>query len=127
MICSTISVNMLPSAMQGDASKSKPCSSKTGDDNNEFEEMVGASKLISSTFPLIGSIQICSALRRGVQILSQAESGSLQSQDQHHQGESVCDNMKGISRVLKNAAQLKPAIDNLMRKVIEITIWQVSG
>ena len=81
MICSTILVNMLPSAMQEDAPESKPCSFKTGNDNNEFEEMVGASKLISSTFPLIGCIQICSALRRGVQILSEAESGSLQSQD----------------------------------------------
>ena len=53
---SIISANMLPSATQGDAPKRIPCSSKTGDDNNEFEEMVGAPKLILSIFPLIGCI-----------------------------------------------------------------------
>ena len=124
---SIISANMLPSATQGDASERRPCSSKTGDDNNEFEEMVGASKLISSIFPLIGCIQIHSALGRGVQLLSEGELGSLQNQRQHSQGKSEPENLKGIGGVPKNAAQLKPAIDNLIRKVIEITIRQVSG
>ena len=78
MICSIISANMLPSATQGDAFERNPCSSKTGDDNNEFEEIVGVSKLILSIFPSIGCVQIHSALRRGVQLLSKGESGSLQ-------------------------------------------------
>ena len=49
---------MLPSVTQGDALKRNSCSSKIGDDNNKFKEMVGVSKLILSIFPLIGYVQI---------------------------------------------------------------------
>ena len=112
---------MQPSAMQGDVPERKPYTSKTGDDM--FDEMVCTSKEISSIFPLIGCTQIHSALRRGVQLLSEAESGPLKNQGQR---KSAPELMEGISRVPKNAAQLKPVIEKLMCKVIGITIWQVS-
>jgi hypothetical protein len=63
-----------------------------------------------------------SAFWKGVELLSEPESDSVQSQGQNVEGESTSKRMEGISRVPKNVTQLKPALNELMRKVIMITI-----
>jgi hypothetical protein len=68
-----------------------------------------------------------SAFRRGVELLSEPESDSVQSQGQTVEGhsKSTFEHIEGIGKVPKNAPQLKPVIDKLMRKVIIIAIRSV--
>jgi hypothetical protein len=68
---------MLPSTMQAEVPENKPCSSETGD--AKFEEIVHASKLIPLVLPLIGCLQMHSAFRKGVELLSGPESDPIQS------------------------------------------------
>jgi hypothetical protein len=65
-----------------------------------------------------------SAFRRGAELLSEPESGSVQSQGQtvETSGKSAAEHIEGIGGVPKNAAQLKPVINELMRKVIMIAL-----
>jgi hypothetical protein len=67
---------------------------------------------------------MCSAFRRGVELLNKPESDTVQSQGQTVEGysKSTSEHMEDIGRVPKNAAQLEPVIDKLMRKVIMIAI-----
>lgn len=69
---------------------------------------------------------MCSAFKRGVELLSEPESDSVQHQGQAAEGSSrfssSYEHMEGISGVPKNATQLEPIIDELMRKVIMIAI-----
>ena len=64
-----------------------------------------------------------SAFKRGVEILSEPESDSVQ-----RQGETADNSNKSASGYMevgwvpKNVTQLKPVIDKLMRKVIMIAI-----
>jgi len=111
--------------MQVEVPENKPCSSETGDD--KFEEMVRASKLIPLLFPLIGCLQMRSAFRKGVELLSEPESDPIQSHGTtgEHPGESPSQHMEGIGRIPKDAVQLKPVIDQLMRKVISIAFRSV--
>jgi hypothetical protein len=67
-----------------------------------------------------------SAFRRGVELLSEPESDSVQSEGKSA-GKSASEQMEGIDRVPKNVAQLKPIIDKLMCKVIVIAVWPVSA
>lgn len=64
------------------------------------------------------------AFRRGVELLNELESDTVQSQGQTIEGcsKSTSEHMGGIGRIPKNAAQLEPVIDKLMRKVIMIAI-----
>lgn len=63
-----------------------------------------------------------SAFKRGVELLSERESDSVQHQRQAADGlggsSSSFEHMEGISGVPKNATQLKPIINELLRKVI---------
>ena len=59
-----------------------------------------------------------SAFRRGVELLSEPELDSAQSQVQR--SKSAPKDMKGINGVPKNVTQLKPVIDKLMQRVIAI-------
>jgi hypothetical protein len=63
------------------------------------------------------------AFMRGVELLSEQELDSVQSQGQHVKYSP--ENMEGIGGlgVPKNAVALKTCIDPLMRQVIVITIW----
>lgn len=90
---------------------------------DEFEEMVRASKLFLF-IALIGCQKMRSALSRGVELLSEPELGSVQTQEQTEEnpGKSSSDNKEVIGGVPKNAAQLKPVLDKLKRKVIIVTI-----
>ncbi len=67
-----------------------------------------------------------SAFKRGVELLSKPESDSIQCQGQAAEGPSrslsSSEHIEGINGVPKNATQLKPIIDELMHKVIMITI-----
>jgi len=68
-----------------------------------------------------------SAFKRGVELLSEPESDSVQGQGRtvENPSESEFEHMEGISGVPKNVTQLKPIIDKLMCKVIMITILPV--
>ena len=65
-----------------------------------------------------------SAFCRGVELLSASGSDCVQSQGTTVESspKSVSEHMEGISGVPKNVTQLKPVIDQLMRKVMMITI-----
>ena len=65
-----------------------------------------------------------SAIRRGLELLNEPESDSVQSRGQtvEAHSKSTFEHMEGIGRVPKNAAQLKPVIDKLISKVIMIVI-----
>jgi hypothetical protein len=69
---------------------------------------------------------MCSAFKRGIELLSEQESDSVQSQRNSGDGESstlpVPEHIEGVVRVPKNVTQLKPLIQKLMRKVIVIAI-----
>jgi hypothetical protein len=93
----------------------KPCSSKTSDD--EFKEMVHASKLIPFLLPLIGCLQIRSAFRKGVELLSGPESDPIQSHGTTRESpsKSPSENMEGIGRIPEDSIQLKPDIDKCER------------
>jgi hypothetical protein len=112
------SADMLQSTMKEVAPERNPLFSETDDDR--FEEMVRTSKLIPFLLLLIRCLQMRSAFRRGLEILSDAESGSVQSQGKP--GKSVPKHIDGICGVPKNVAQLKPVFDKLMQKVIAIAI-----
>jgi hypothetical protein len=58
-----------------------------------------------------------SAFWRGIERLGMPESDSLQCQGENS-GKSTSEHMEGISGVPKNVTQLKPVIDQLVRKVI---------
>jgi hypothetical protein len=61
-----------------------------------------------------------SAFARGIELLSEPESSSAQSQEQtvESPSKSASEHMEGISGVPKNVTQLKPVINELMRKVV---------
>jgi hypothetical protein len=63
-----------------------------------------------------------SAFRRGVDLLSETESDSVQSQGQtvESPSKSTSEHMEGVCGVPKNVTQLKPFINKLMSKVIMI-------
>jgi hypothetical protein len=65
-----------------------------------------------------------SAFRRGVELLSEPESDSSQSQEQtvENPRESASERMEGSGGVPKNVTRLKPVLDKLLRKVIMIAI-----
>ena len=67
-----------------------------------------------------------SAFKRGVELLSEPESDSVQYQGQATEGpsrsSSSSEHIEGINGVPKNATQLKPIINELMHKVIMIAI-----
>jgi hypothetical protein len=63
-----------------------------------------------------------SAFWKGVELLSEPESDSVQSEGQNLETESTSKRMEGIGRVPKNVTQLKPVVNELMRKVIMIAI-----
>jgi hypothetical protein len=60
-----------------------------------------------------------SAFWRGIEVLSVPESDSVESQTQmvEESGKSVSERMEGAGKVPKNVTQLKPVIDQLIRKV----------
>ena len=62
------------------------------------------------------------AFWKGVELLGEPKSGSAQSREQPFTAEtppeSTSEHTEGICGVPKNVAQLKPAIDELIRKVI---------
>ena len=70
-----------------------------------------------------------SAFRRGVEILNDRASDSVQNQGNPtgNPGKPAPENLEGISVVPKNVTQLKPVIDKLMQKVISIAIRPVSA
>ena len=65
-----------------------------------------------------------SAFWRGIELLEAPESDSVQSQGEtiDNTGKSRSECMEGISGVPKNAVQLKPVMDQLIHKVMVITI-----
>ena len=70
-----------------------------------------------------------SAFWRGVELLGAPESDPAQIQGQtiENYGKSISQHMEAAGRVPKNVTQLKLAIDNLLYKVITITLWLVSA
>jgi hypothetical protein len=60
-----------------------------------------------------------SAVTRGVKLLSELESDSVQRQGEiaENSSKSASEYMEGVGWVPKNMTQLKPVIDKLMRKV----------
>ena len=70
---------------------------------------------------------MCSAFKRGVELLSEPESNSVQSQTKtvENPSKSASEYLEGISGILKDAIQLKLVMDKLMRKVILIVICPV--
>ena len=64
---------------------------------------------------------MCSAFRRGLELLSELESDSVQGQSLGSLRESSFEDLKGIG-VPKNVTQLEPVISKLMHKVIIILI-----
>ena len=64
---------------------------------------------------------MCSAFRRGLELLSEPESDSIQGQSSGSLRESSFEDLEGIG-VPKNVTQLEPVISKLMRKVIIIPI-----
>jgi len=70
-----------------------------------------------------------SAFKTGIEFLSEPEPGSVQSQgkpvDSSRISASEC--IEGIDGVPKNVDQLRPFINELMRKVIAIAIRPVSA
>jgi hypothetical protein len=64
---------------------------------------------------------MCSAFRRGVELLSEPKSDSVQGQSSGSLRESSSENLEGIG-VPKNVTQLEPDISKLMCKVIIIPI-----
>jgi len=105
----------------------KPCSSEASDD--EFEEMVRGSELIPFLLPLIGCLQIRSAFRKGVEILSGPESDPSQSRGTtgESRDNSPSKNVEDIGRIPNDSIQLKPVIDKLMQKVIAIAFRSISA
>ena len=69
-----------------------------------------------------------SAFCRGIELLSEQESGSVQSQEKvvENPPKSTSEYMEGISGVPKNVTQLKPILGELMHKVIVAAIWPIS-
>jgi hypothetical protein len=65
-----------------------------------------------------------SAFKRGIELLSEPESDSAQSQGKTMESASkyASECLEGVGGVPKNVTQLKPAIDKLMSKAIMITI-----
>ena len=65
-----------------------------------------------------------SAFKRGVELLSESESDTVQSQGKTVEvpGKSAAEHTEGIGRAPKNLTQLKPVINELMRKVNMIAI-----
>jgi hypothetical protein len=61
-----------------------------------------------------------SAFKRGIELLSEPESNSVQSRGKPVEGssKSASENMEGIVGVPKNVTQLKPVFNELMRKVM---------
>ena len=70
---------------------------------------------------------MCSAFKRGVELLSKPESNSVQSQMKtvENPSKSVSEYLEGISGILKDVIQLKLVIDKLICKVILIAICPV--
>jgi len=70
---------------------------------------------------------MCSAFKRGVELLSEPESNSVQSQMKtvENPSKSASEYLEGISGIPKDVIQLKLVIDKLMRKVILIAICPV--
>jgi len=64
------------------------------------------------------------AFCRGIELLSTQESGSIQIQGKAVEAppKFALEHMEGISGVPKNITQLRPILDELMRKVIVIAI-----
>ena len=118
-----LTCNDMPSTMKELTPERNPLFSEADDDT--FEEMVCTFKLISFPFPLIRYMQMCSAFRSGVKILSDLELDSiLQSKGKPtgDPGRSAPEDMEGIGRVPNKVAQLKHVLDKLTQKVILITI-----
>jgi len=69
------------------------------------------------------------AFKRGVELLSEPESDSIQSQGQtiENLSKSGFEDLEGISGVPKIVTQLKPVLNKLMCIVIMITICLVSA
>lgn len=65
------------------------------------------------------------AFRRGIELLSEPESNSVQGQSSGILREYSSEDVEGIG-VPKNVTQLKPVISELMRKVIIFPILPVS-
>jgi len=68
---------------------------------------------------------MCSAFQRGIELLSELKSSTVQSREQPFIVEnplSTSEHMESICGVPKNVAQLKPVIDKLIRKVIATAI-----
>ena len=65
-----------------------------------------------------------SAFKRRVELLSESELDTVQSQGKTIEvpKKSTSEHMEGIGRALKNLTQLRPVINELMRKVNMITI-----
>ena len=67
-----------------------------------------------------------SALRKGVELLSKPESDSvvvkIQGKTVGNPSKSASEHVEGVGWVPKNVTQLKPVIDELVRKVIMIEI-----
>ena len=61
-----------------------------------------------------------SAFKRGIELLSEPESNSVQSQGKPVEGssKSASENMEGIVGVPKNVTQLKPVFNELIRKMM---------
>lgn len=75
-------------------------------------------------FYYIDWVQMLFAFRRGVELLGAPESGpaQIQGNPMENYGKSVSQHMEAAGGVPKNVTQLKPAIDNLLYKVITITL-----
>ncbi len=67
---------------------------------------------------------MCSAVWRGVELLSDSEPDSIQSWGQtvESPSKSASEHTEDIGGVPKNVTQLKPVISKLMRKVVTIAI-----
>ena len=65
-----------------------------------------------------------STFRRGIELLSEQESDTSQSQEQTAKNvESASENIEGVcGGVPRNVTQLKPVINELMRKMVMIAI-----
>ena len=72
---------------------------------------------------------MCSAFKTGIELLSEPEPGSIQTQGKPVDSSSISasEHTEGIVGVPKNVAQLKPIINELLRKVMAISIRPVSA
>jgi hypothetical protein len=73
-----------------------------------------------------------SAFCRGVELLSASEPGSIQSRGQvvessPKSASGHLEDISGVTGVPQNVTDLKPVIDQLMRKVITIAVQPVSA